>query len=100
MSRPSIIDDFEALVVAEADALGIKLAENRDEWRRYSAATMRTLADAVEEPGFDEALRAAADNVTLKAAQGAVDSADALDERLKALVKGALGMAARAILPR
>ena len=95
--------DFQALADEFVDTLKDTAADIRVELkgdltavRDYAAERMRYLAGIYGDVGYYEAVEDEAVNVLLASAGAAVNRADALDERLQALAKGLLSMAARA----
>lgn len=77
--------------------LKIGSEEARAEIAAYAAERADSLALAVGEPGYDEALIAARDSVALKAGIVAVDEADEVDANILGLIAGLLAFAARSI---
>ena len=97
----NLADEFVRTLRDTAERLGVQLDDDLDATRSYAEEQMRLLSVAADEPGYHAALVAAGINVTLAAAGGMVDAADAVDESWRELmgtVTGMLGMAARALL--
>lgn len=89
--------EFLDMLRVHAREVGVELKGDMDEVRWYAAERMGHLSEILDEPGYQEALEAETINVLLVAAGRSVVRADALDDRLKALAKGLLGMGARAL---
>ena len=94
----NLAEEFERTLRDTGARLGLELNENLDDVREYAAEQMLMLSAAVDEPGYSEVLVAAGLNVALKAAEGAVESADAVDRELVGTVTGMLAVAARALV--
>lgn len=62
---------------------GVQFAETADRIAHYAAARADALSAAVGEPGFPEAVEAAAQNVALFAGIQAVDAADQADDAVR-----------------
>ncbi len=92
-----LADEFIAALKDSASDIGVELKEDLIEVRDYAAARMRYLAFLRDDAGFYEAVEDEAVNILLASAGASVNRADALDERLQALAKGLLAMAARAV---
>lgn len=87
------------LLKANALAEGAELKGDLQAAELYTANTiLPQLSLALAQPGYQEALVAARDDVALKYAGLAVDAADALDARIVGIVQGALGIASRALI--
>lgn len=65
--------------------------------KQYAVDRMKHLASIRKEAGFLLAVRAEADSVALAAGLNITSSADALDTRLRGVIKGALALGARAL---
>lgn len=85
---------------AAAVRLGKDLKGDTDELRTYAAERMLHLSGVVGQPGYQEALVAERDNVALKAGLLAVEAADRADAELVGIITGAMGVGARALIPR
>ena len=90
-------EDIVSQMLSEAESMGLELVDNLDEVAAYAAERAEHLSLAIGEPGFELALLAERDNLTLKATTDAVAHADALDARLLAVARGALALAARGL---
>jgi hypothetical protein len=91
-----LADEFIAALKDTATDIRVELTGDLTEVRDYVAERMRYLAPLRDDAGFYEAVEDEAVNVLLMGAGATVNRADALDERLQALAKGLLAMAARA----
>lgn len=91
-----LADEFIAALKDTATDIRVELKGDLTEVRDYTAERMKYLVPLRNDAGFYEAVEDEAVNVLLTAAGAAVSRADALDERLQALAKGLLSMAARA----
>lgn len=89
--------DLGAQLEATAKRLGMSLRGNGEKWRAYAAERMLHLSGIVDQPGYGEAVVAAALNTALEAAGGAVDSADQLDREFVGTIAGGLVVGARAL---
>lgn len=89
--------EFLTLMVRHADELGVELSGDLQLVRGYATDRMLHLSRILDQRGYADALDAEVVNVLLVAAGRGVARADALDDRLKALAKGLLGMGARAL---
>ncbi len=96
MDFQALADEFVAALKDTAADIRVELKGDLTAVRDYTAERMRYLTGIREDAGFYEAVEVEAVNVLLESAGTAVDRADALDERLQALAKGLLSMAARA----
>lgn len=67
--------------------------------REYAAQRMLDLADALGEPGYEEAVKAARDSIALEAGMAAVDAADATDREMLGAIGGFLTAGAEALRP-
>lgn len=92
-------EEFVRQIEGTAARLGLTLEGNMDEVRALTSERMMHLSTIVDEPGYGEALLAETLRIALRAAGGAVDSADALDRELVGTIGGLLAMGARAIAP-
>lgn len=63
----------------------------------YAAEEAKVLSLAISEPGFDQAIKAARDNLAMKAGLAAVVVGDRADARFYGILEGGLAIAARAI---
>ena len=66
---------------------------------KYAAERAAVLAQAVREPGFEEAVRAERNALLHKLEIEAIDEADATDARLIGLLQGTLAFGARLLAP-
>ena len=96
MNFTLLADEFIAALKDTASDIRVELKGDLEEVRDYAAERMRHLASIRDDVGFYEAVEDEAVNVLLESAGAATSRADALDERLQALAKGLLSMAARA----
>ncbi len=90
-------DDFVALIKNQAEQIGEGLVDDLDSVSEYAAQRAEHLSTVVGEPGFDQALIAERDSIAIRIAIRAVDSADDFDNRLLAVVRGGLSIAANAL---
>jgi hypothetical protein len=96
MDFQALADEFVAALKDTAADIRVELKGDLIEVRDYVANRMSYLASIRGDAGFYEAVEDEAVNILLESAGAAVLRADALDERLQALAKGLLSMAARA----
>lgn len=89
-------DLFDLLESAVAET-GRELGDSLESIRTYAAEQMAQLALGVGQPGFQEAVQAARDNVALRAALDLTANADAADARIVGILQGALAIGARAL---
>ncbi len=82
---------------AEAAAVGVELKDDLEAVAIYAAGRADHLSLIVGDPGFEEALIAERDNVSLMASRAAVHRADAIDARVLAVARGGLALAARGL---
>lgn len=68
-----------------------------DALREYAAKRTLHLASIVDQPGYEYAVRIEVQNVAMKAAQLAVNTADGFDRTLIGVVTGALRIGAAAL---
>lgn len=80
----------EELIRDALSETGVSLKISKDELVRYVAEQGVLLALAVEEPGFDKALRAARNAIALKAGLSATLEAEAADARMLGVISGVL----------
>ncbi len=90
-------EDFKALLKDAFDEAGKELRIDLNALALYAQERAAHLATLAGQPGFELALRAERDNVTLRAGIAAVEQADATDQRIVGLIHGALGIAAKAL---
>ena len=89
--------ELEDLLKNTAKEFGKDLNVEFKDLRAYTAARTLHLASIIDQPGFLLAVKAERDNVLLKFALAAVDSADAFDQRVMGIVTGVLSIGARAL---
>lgn len=92
-------DEFEKLIDATLQNLGGELDETKEVLAAYGAERSQRLAEILErnEPGFDQALTAARDNMALKAGLKLGADAAAVDREWLGLFAGGLRFAAAAL---
>lgn len=99
--RESLIEsigvEFLVMLRAEAAAAGVSLADDLEGVAAYAAGRADHLSALVGDPGFGEAVIAERDSIAMKAALGSVASADDVDGRVLAVIRGGIQMAARAL---
>ena len=86
--------ELEALLTDAIAETGASLQQGAAELAAYAAERAAHLATLVDDPGFQEAVRAERDAVALKAGITAVQQADAADARIVGVIQGALALAA------
>jgi len=77
--------------------LGVGAEEKRQALATYAAERADHLSLLVAEPGFEEAVKAEADNVALEAGILAAELGDEINRGIVAAIGGALGLVARAL---
>ncbi len=97
--------DFDALSNALIDQVKLELEEASHnvegdiyQCKTYIAERMQHLATLATLPGFDEAVKAERDAIAIALATASTIRADRFDEKILALLRGALGMVARAAI--
>ncbi len=90
--------DLVGLIQLQASQVGQEIGADVDELARYTAERAAHLALCVGEPAFEEALLAERQNVALYAAIKGVERAHQVDGRLLAAIRGALSLAAHALV--
>lgn len=88
-------DNFSSVINEALQGEGVDLKNASDEFRQFSAQKIVELAACVGQPGYMEAVTAAADAVLEKSISEGITQADAIDARAIGLTFGALNMAAR-----
>lgn len=92
------MNSSDQVIAVLSDALraqGKDVQKASQELRLYAAKEVAALAVCVGQPGYAEAVQAAADNVALKAAVELIQQADIADQRIVGTIAGALDMGAR-----
>ncbi len=92
-----VIHDLEKLLTDAIAETGVSLQKGAAELAAYAAERSAHLATLVDDPGFQEAVRAERDAVALEAGITAVQQADAADARIVGVIQGGLALAARLI---
>lgn len=77
----------------------IDLADSLSSIREYAASRLTHLITCVNEPGYQSAVAAEAENVLLFSASVGLDSALSSDARLLSFIEGALSMSITILLP-
>ena len=93
----NVADELERLLKDAAKETGRDLKANLAEVTLYAAERTAYLSTLVGQPGFEEAVRAERDNVTLKSGIASVKAADAADARVVGIIQGVLFLGARAL---
>ena len=86
--------DFEDLLKSTLGELGVNLSVTTSELATLVREQSAKLALAQGEPGFEEVLVAARDNIALKAGLALHEQARGADQRIIGLIHGALGVGA------
>lgn len=84
-------------LVAIAEEVGEEVVENLDAASEYAADRAEHLSYIVGEPGWDEAVKAEADNVVIEVALRTVASADEFDDKLLQSARFSLALVSQAI---
>jgi len=92
-----VTNDLKALFQDAITETGASLQQGAAELAAYAAERAAHLATLVDDPGFQEAVRAERDAVALKAGIAVVQQADATDARILGVIHGGLALAARLI---
>ena len=87
-------EEILALISQQAIWVGEDLVEDLESVASYAGARARLLAIGVNEPGFDQAVRAERDSLLLMAAVRSTDRADEVDARVRDVAERALRLAA------
>ncbi len=74
---------------------GLELASDATDLKKYIGQRALHLSSIINDPGFNLALEAEADNVALRVSTLLVRQADASDARIVGILEGALGIVAR-----
>ena len=90
---PNIKDDFEMLLTSVVKGTSISAAKVA----AYASDQAVSLSGLVGQPGYQEAVIAARDNVALQAGIYASEQADATDSRIIGVLEGALFMGAKVL---
>ena len=85
--------EFEELLTSTIQGTSISTAEVA----AYAAEQAAKLKNVANQPGYHEAVKAARDNVALKAGINASEQADATDSRILGVIEGALFMGAKVL---
>jgi len=91
----SLQNDFKELLEDALEETGVEVEKNLDEVSEYAAARAQHLSTIVGEPGFMQAVRAERDNVAIEAGLATVDTAEAVDARIRGVLQGALSIGAK-----
>lgn len=97
-TKQQVTDSFLELLRSEAKTLRVSLKHSATEVANYAVARAQVLALAQNEPGFDRVLTAEAHNVALFAGISTATAADKVDQRIVAVIHGALAIAAAALV--
>lgn len=91
----AITDSFLQLLEQAAEDTGADLKGRAAELATYASTRAQHLSTLVGDPQFPRALADERDNFVLKCGVSAVNAGDSTDNRIRGIVQGALGMAAR-----
>ena len=97
MNKNQLEGDFVELLERTAKETGRSLKASAVEVATYAADRAAYLATISGEPGFEQAVKAERDSVTLRAGIAAVAEADAIDQRVVGIIHTGLLIGARAL---
>lgn len=89
-------DEIAALLTQSAANLKIDLKEDVGKVSYYAAERMDHLATIANEPGYDEAVKAARDSIMIKAGIAGANEGTAADAEFRGIVHGMLWAGAKA----
>lgn len=95
--KNQLIADTQALLENALKDTGKQLAGSALDIANYTIEQAQELSALAGDPNFQDAVIAARDNVALKAGISAVNSGDAVDAKVVAIIQTAITFAARAI---
>jgi hypothetical protein len=88
---------FETLLKDAIKETGVTMTQSAKEVAQYMHDRALHLSSIVDQPGFDQALRAERNSVAMRAGLKLADNAEAADQRIIGIIQGALGIAAGAL---
>lgn len=97
-SIEAVKGDFKKLLLGQFDDVDENAKKALDDAARYAAERAAHLSLLVGQPGFEEAVVAERDNVSMHAGLLAVAQADALDQKVLGTLQGGLFFAARLLM--
>lgn len=97
MNEEQVAGSIQGLLEDALAETGVSLTKGAEELALYAAGRSAHLATLVDDPGFDQAVRAERDAVALEAGLSAVRQGDAADAQIVGIIQGAIAMGARAL---
>lgn len=89
--------DFKSIIGAALDETGAELRNGTAEIAALTATRGAELSSLVGQPGYDQAVIAARDEIALCAGLVAVEQADAVANRVRSIIQGSLMFVAGAV---